>query len=40
MHFMHVEYAPKSVENFIKKDTLEMKMSILLIYLPVDLGRA
>ena len=20
---MHVEYAPKSVENFIKKDTLE-----------------
>jgi len=23
MHFMHVEYAPKSVENFIKKDTLE-----------------
>ena len=22
MHFMHVEYAPKSVENFIKKDTL------------------
>jgi len=23
MHFMHAEYAPKSVENFIKKDTLE-----------------
>ena len=23
MHFMHVEYAPKSVENLIKKDTLE-----------------
>ena len=23
MHFMHVEYAPKSVENFIKKDNLK-----------------